>query len=113
MSRDKEWSDLYEYVQKLLGYNYDFAMPKEFLLRLRGLSEGKFIANNNIDSKAKYSFEVIRYTFMVCSQEIKNALKNNKFQNETHKFNYILKIVEKNIDDVNNRVSKRSSNTVV
>lgn len=109
----EDWDDLYIYIQKILGYEKNQHLPKYIALRLKGLSQGKYMPNNNIESKkACYSFEVIRYTFMACSPKIQEALKNNKFEDEIHKFNYILKIVEKNLDDMSDRVAKRNSEIV-
>ena len=106
-NKEKEqWSELVTYVRtKVLGYDECMNLPKNMVLRLKGLSRGKYIDNRNVPDKANYSYDVIRYTFMTCSMKIQDALKNNTFKNEMHKFNYIMKIVENNIDDVNERVN--------
>ena len=39
-------------------------------------------------------------TFKFCSPDIQKALRTNRFADEQHKFNYILKIVEKSINTV-------------
>ena len=70
------------------------------VLRLKGLLTNKFIENNNIASTANYSYETILNTFKFCSVDIQKALRTNRFTDEQHKFNYILKIVEKNINTV-------------
>ena len=56
--------------------------------------------NGNIESTANYSYETILNTFKFCSQEIHKALKTKSWTSEQHKFNYILKIVEGNINNV-------------
>lgn len=49
---------------------------------------------------ANYSYEVILNTFKYCYNNIQKALRANRFKDERHKFNYVLKIVESNINDV-------------
>lgn len=96
----KSWENLYYYVKDLLGYDENQALSSTMVLRLKGLLTNKFMENNNIESTANYSYEVILATFKYCSQSIQNALRTNNFQNEQHKFLYITKIVENNINNV-------------
>ena len=99
--KDKQdWETLYFYVKNLLGYDENQALSSTMVLRLKGLLTNKFIENNNIESTANYSYETILATFKFCSQDIQKALRTNRFADEQHKFNYILKIVEKNINTV-------------
>ena len=102
-----EWDELYQYVKKeILFYDDSQAMPSNFVLRLRGLTKGKYIDNKNIENKADYSFKVILYTFQICKPSIMQALSTKTFQNEMNKFNYICKIVENSINDVYLRLDK-------
>lgn len=96
----KSWESLYYYVKDLLGYDENQALSNTMVLRLKGLLTNKFMENNNIESTANYSYEVILNTFKFCSQDIQRALRTGNFKDEHHKFNYILKIVEKNINTV-------------
>lgn len=96
----QDWEALYFYVKNLLGYDENQALSSTMVLRLKGLLTNKFIENNNIESKANYSYETILNTFKFCSPDINKALRTNRFVDEQHKFNYILKIVEKNINTV-------------
>ena len=64
------------------------------------LSTCHTIENNNIESTANYSYEVILNTFKFCSPTINKALRTNSWSNEMHRFNYVLKIVESNINNV-------------
>lgn len=96
----RDWENLYYYVKNLLGYDENQALSSTMVLRLKGLLTNKFIENNNIESTANYSYEVILNTFKFCSADISKALRTNRFVDEQHKFNYILKIVEKNINTV-------------
>lgn len=96
----QDWETLYYYVKNLLGYDENQALSSTMVLRLKGLLTNKFIENNNITSTANYSYETILNTFKFCSPEISKALQTNRFADEQHKFNYILKIVEKSINTV-------------
>ena len=96
----KSWETLYFYVKNLLGYDENQALSSTMVLTLKGLLTNKFIENNNIESTANYSYEVILNTFKFCSQDIYKALRTNSFKDEMHRFNYVLKIVEKNINTV-------------
>lgn len=96
----KDWENLYYYVKNLLGYDENQALSSTMVLRLKGLLTNKFIENGNIESTANYSYEVILNTFKYSSVDIQKALRSNNFKDEMHKFNYILKIVEKNINTV-------------
>lgn len=100
MKEDKNWSKLYEYVKtEILGYDVAQAIPSSLVLRLKGLRTGKYMANNNIDDRAGYTDEVILLTFKICKAQIMAGTQGKSFKDETHKFNYICKIVENNLND--------------
>lgn len=95
------WDELYTYVRKnIMGYDDNQALSSTMVLRLKGLLTNKFMENGNIASTANYSYETILNTFKYSSLDIQKALRTNNFKDESHKFNYILKIVEKNINTV-------------
>ena len=96
----QDWELLYFYVKNLLGYDENQALSSTMVLRLKGLSTNKFIENKSIESTANYSYEVILNTFKFCSPTIQKALRTNNFKDESHRFNYVLKIVESNINNV-------------
>ena len=95
------WENLYYYVKSnIMGYDENQALSSTMVLRLKGLLTNKFMENKNIESTANYSYETILNTFKFSSLDIQKALRSNNFKDESHKFNYILKIVEKNINTV-------------
>lgn len=97
----RSWEDLYYYVKSnIMGYDDNQALSSTMVLRLKGLQTNKFIENKNIEDGANYSYEVILNTFKYSSVDIQKALRSNNFKDESHKFNYVLKIVEKNINTV-------------
>lgn len=96
-----EWDALYQYVRfNVLGYDENQSLSKNMVLRIKGLSSNKFMANNNIADTANYSYDIVLNTFKFCMPDIQKALNNNSFKDENHKFNYILKIVESNLNNV-------------
>lgn len=97
----QDWDNLYHYVKRnIMGYDENQALSSTMVLRLKGLLTNKFIENGNIADTANYSYETILNTFKYSSLDIQKALRTNNFKDESHKFNYILKIVEKNINTV-------------
>ena len=98
---NQEWEELYEYVKKnVLGYDDKQKLPEYITIRLLGLSRGKHVANNKSANNANYPYKVILNTFKFCYSDIQRALRNNNFKDEQHKFLYIAKVVENNINTV-------------
>lgn len=96
-----EWDNLYNYVRfDVMGYDKNQSLSKSMVLRLKGLLNNKFMANNNIKDTANYSYKTVLSTFKYCMPNIKRGLSNNVFNDENHKFAYILKIVESNLNTV-------------
>lgn len=101
--KDQDWVDLYEYVKKeIMGYADELKLPKYMILRLKGLSAGKFLANNKITPMANYDFTTILFTFKAYRQNIIGGFRanNTKFTGEQHKFNYAMVVIESNINDM-------------
>jgi len=103
----KEWNELYQYVRKsILFYDEKQSLPSSLVLRLKGLTKGKYLDNRNIKDKAKYSYKIVLYAFQICRPAIMSGIAGKEFKNEMGKFNYICKIVENNLNDVYLRVQK-------
>ena len=97
----QDWESLYMYVKSnIMGYDENQALSSAMVLRLKGLLTNKFMENGNIKDGANYSYEVILNTFKFCSPDIQKALRTNNFKDEMHRFNFVLKIVERNINTV-------------
>ena len=56
--------------------------------------------NLNIEDTANYSYQVVLNTLKFCIPDIQRALRNNSFNDENHKFNYVIKIIEANLNTV-------------
>ena len=103
----KEWDELYSYVKtNVMGYDENQSLSRSMVLRLKGLCTNKFMENKNIKDSANYSYGIILLTFKFCSVDIQKALSKISFKDEMHRFNYILVIVEKNINTVYERMKK-------
>lgn len=99
--KDKCFDELYTYVKKeIMKYDINQALPSDFVLKLKGLSQGTYIVNQHNQAKANYSYEVVLATFKLCRVEIERAIENTDIKDENHKMNLVLKIVRKNINDV-------------
>ena len=97
----KDFNELYEYVKhNVMGYGDNFALDKQTVLRLRGLRYGKLYDNTKSNDVTNYPFSVVLYTFKACAPKIQKALNTKHFDSDQHKFNYIAKIVEDNLNDM-------------
>lgn len=105
---EKKFRELCGYVKNdIMKYDGNQKLSEYMILRLRGLKDGKFIANNNVPSMANYSYDVILLTFKYVKQHnLDYILSTKKFDTETKKFNYILAVVSNNINNVYNKVKQ-------
>ena len=88
MSKNQTWTELCTYIKKeILQYDDTMKFPKYLALRLKGLSEGKFIANKNTKSQGEYSFRTILYTCQIVRPKILNYFSQNsaRIKDEQHK----------------------------
>jgi len=112
VERQKEYQDFLElckYIEiEILQYPKGVTLKTKPCLRLKGLAKGIFMANNKTKSRGEYSYKVILYTFKAYKQVILQGFKNKEasFNNDMHKFNYCMVIIEKNINDVCIRLEK-------
>lgn len=111
--QNQDWIDLCTYVKdNILNYSSDMKFPKYLALRLKGLSEGNFIANKNIKSNAKYPFKTILLTCKLVKPKIQNYFINNniKIKDEYHKINLVMYFIEQEINDVVLRLQQKQKN---
>lgn len=101
--KQKDWVDLCEYIKlQILSYPDEMKFPTDLALRIKGLSEGKHIANKYIPANAHYDFKTILYTCKICRPKILKYLNDNqtKIKDEHHKINIVMMFIEKEINDV-------------
>ena len=110
----QEWDELFQYVKnEIFNYNNNSEecfnkLPPYLIMRLKGLAEGKFYANKKTQKQGKYTYKMILLTFKLCKGNIQQGLISNQtsFKDEKHKVNYIMAIIENNINDVKDRLIK-------
>lgn len=105
----KQWIELCEYVKKeILEYDDNMKFPQYLALKLQGIKRGEHIANNNHTANAHYDDYTILCTFKLCKKKIVSYLRENdkKIQDERHKINLIMKILEPEINDVYLRIQR-------
>ena len=111
MSKEEkeQWDKLYFYVHDvIMGYDEKTALDRYFVLRLKGLKEGKFIANNKTKLYGEYTFQEILATFMYCKSEIVKGLTFNDFKDNQHKINYIMFLVELQLNMIRERIRNKA-----
>lgn len=97
----EDWDCLYDYVRyNVMGYDENMSLPRNWVLRLKGMAVGKHMANNYQKDMAKYPFSVILNAFKYSMPEIQRALSNVSFADSNHRFNYIMRIVDSNLNTV-------------
>lgn len=103
MTREEKekWDELYMYVRSnVMGYDENVCLSSNMVLRLKGMLNGKFMANNLIGDKAHYSYDVVLMAFKYSMPEIRRAMDRVSFVDENHRFNYIMRIVDSNLSTV-------------
>jgi len=106
---NSSWDELCQYVKKeILKYDDNMKFPKNLALKLQGLKKGQFVANNNHEVNACYDDYTLLCTFKLCKNKITNYLHDNdkKIQDENHKINLIIKMIEPEINDVYLRLQR-------
>ena len=103
----EQWDELYSYVKGLMGYDDKTSLSRTEVLKLKGLTRGQFIANNNQQELAEYSFYEILVTFKIFKFDIIRGFRSNSFKSNGHKFNYMIKIVEGSLSTVRERLKSR------
>ena len=101
---NKEWDDLYQYVKKeILGYEECQNLSPFQIRILKQLRNGEYIVRNKQMVNKGYSYKVILFTFKFKKRDILAAIQGKTFNDEKHKFNYIMVIVNNSINDIYKR----------
>lgn len=105
----EQFDKLYQYVKKeILLYDDSQKIPSSLVLRLKGLSFGKLVENKSQKDTAHYSYDIILITFKLNKVKITSALDTMNFNDETHKFNFICKIVADDLNNVYTRLKEKN-----
>lgn len=112
----EEWDELCNYIKdEILQYSKGMKFPKQLALRLQGLAKGVFIANKNIKPQAVYPYDTILYTAKLCKQKLLNYFSQNerKINGESHKIALIMVFIERDINDVCERLRRKEKSQSV
>lgn len=97
----REWEALYFYVKKnILQYDDNMDLTNYCILRLKGMAQGRFAAQDRKTTGITYGYKVVLSTFEQKQELIRWSLQVKTFNSESHKINWIFKIIENNINDV-------------
>lgn len=100
--------ELNKYLKsKIFNIEDEANLPSYLWVRLEALRRGKKFIKNNSDMYIQYTYYDIYVTFALCEQKIKYALYNRKFNNDVHRINTVMKIVEDSIMTVKESLEKR------
>lgn len=95
-----------DYVVELLEYKaMGIKAPDILFKRIEGLRHGVYIPKGQ-KTGICYPYPIIKYTFMAMAGAIKQALRTVEFKDDYHRINYILVIIEKNVNDIYMSVEK-------
>lgn len=102
---NQKWTELYEYIKKdILGYTKEKQLTPNMRVKLQSLRNGSFVRKGVTMNRQGYGYDVILTTFKAKKVEIENAIFGKMFEDENHKFNYIMIIVTNSINDIANRM---------
>lgn len=108
------WFDqVYEQLKELLEYTSEQNLPKSLIIRIQDLRNGTIFKRGSgrvIKSKEGYKYEIIFDCLLASGDSFKWAIKNNTFNKEINKINYLMAIVEGNINDSYELYMSRSRN---
>ena len=108
----KALKELYWWIEDKIfrfkdGEGFSRTEGKFLSLRIQGLATGQYVKNNNRElDRSGYTIEEISNTFKFTMMEIQYGLDNYDFNDIKHKINYMMVIVESNINDMRERMKR-------
>jgi hypothetical protein len=108
----KKWDELYEYVRsEIFRYDKKQSLSKHCVSRLQGLRCGNYGVKSNTKvflSENGYPYEIILLTFKLKKTDIVRAISDrSKFQSEQQQIDYMIAIIQNNINDIYLRVKEK------
>lgn len=101
----QKWNNVYEYVKvEIMGYTKEKQLTPVMRTKLQTLRNGSFVRKGVTMSKDGYDYDVILTTFKAKKIEVERALFGKTFEDDNHKFNYIMVIITNSINDVAKRL---------
>lgn len=108
-AENSDWDKVYKYFQKdILGLSDGAQLSPHATERLLGLRVGRYKPNasNTRVLKSGYSFATILYTMKYSKRSIDRALNTVEFKDDQHRVDYLMKIIQNNINFIQTRMDK-------
>lgn len=96
------FNEVYEQLMELLEYTSEQKLSKSLITRIQDLRNGTIMKKGEgrvIKSKDGYKYEMIFDCLLSSGDSIRWAMDNKSFKTENTKINYLMAIVEANIND--------------
>lgn len=107
------FNNTYEQIKELLEYTSEQKLPNSLITRIQDLRNGTITKRGEgrvVKSKDGYKYEMIFDCLLSNGDNIRWAMSNKSFKNETSKINYLMAIVESNINDSYELFNSRERN---
>lgn len=96
---------LYEYIRvEIMGYTKEKQLTPSMMTKLLSLRNGSLVRRGIVMDNNGYDYGLILTTFKAKKIEIERAIFGKTFEDDNHKFNYVMVIVANNINDVAKRL---------
>ena len=99
---NRQRNELNDYLKtEIFRYDEDKAIPRFMWVRINAMRTGQTYQRKGMKNQhIYYGFDTILLTFKYCKLDILRCLDTMQFNNEAHKVNTIMKIVDYNINTV-------------
>lgn len=107
LAETDDWAEVYEYFKhQILNLDEGKNLSPHAVNRLQGLRVGQYMrsATNTRALKRGYPYKVILNTLRYSKRNIDYAVKHKNFKSEKHKIDYIMVIVQNNINFIQKRM---------
>lgn len=103
-----KFDEVYEYIKGLMGYSKTQQLTPHMRNKIMSIRKGDFVKRDDkMYNSNGYSYEVILTTFKATSIKIKQAIYGKVFEDDNHKFNYIMAIMMNSINDIQKRIDNK------
>lgn len=105
----EKFNEVYECVKDLMGYSKSQQLSPYARNKIMSIRNGSFIKQGDkMYNASGYSYEVILMSLKILSLKIQQSIYGKVFEDDNHKFNYIIAIVMNNINDIQKKVSNKT-----
>lgn len=103
----EKWNELYAYIEKeYFNYDDNQKLQKNAVLRLKGLSNGKLFANNNVKNNGNYGPDVLLMAFKMYKHSIVPYMNKKDFDSEERKMTYCCACIRDKLNIVYQRMKR-------